>query len=70
MFCPDKILKADGGQLFPDARDIDAQGIVVHIELIVPEEIHDIVSRADGSGVSEEIVKNFDLVFRVLGMWM
>ena len=59
----DEVRQPDAGQLFPDAGDVDAQRIVVHIELVVPEEVHDVVAGADLPSVLEKVVKNLGLIF-------
>ena len=58
----DKICQAEAGQLLPDAGDVDAQSIVIHIELVVPEEVYDVAAGANLPGVFEEVVEDLDLV--------
>ena len=66
MLCPDKILKADGRKLFADTVDIDAQGIVIHVKLIVPQKIHNIAAGTDLSRMFEQIRQDFHFILSQL----
>ena len=63
MFRFNKIMQADRGQFVADPFDIHTQSIVIHIELVIPKKIDQIVPRTDLSGVFIEIVQYFKLVF-------
>ena len=59
----DKTGQADCFELAADTGYIYAERIVVNVELIVPKEIHDIASGADGSGVFKKIPEDFQFIF-------
>ena len=58
----DEPRQADARQLLPDAADVDAEGIVVHIDLVVPQVGHQVPPGADGPGVAEEVGQDLELV--------
>ena len=58
----DEARQADARQLLPDAADVDAEGIVVHIDLVVPQVGHQVPPGADGPGVAEEVGQDLELV--------
>ena len=63
MLCPDEIVKTHGGELFTDPADVHAEGVVVHIELVIPEVVNQIAPGTDFSGISKEIDKDLQFVF-------
>lgn len=64
MLRPDKICQADRCQFLTDTGNIYAEGIIIHIKLIIPEKIHNIVPGTDFSGILEKVIKDFQFVFR------
>ena len=67
MLCLDEISQSDTRQLLPDTVDVDTQGIIINIKLIIPKEIHNITARTYFPCVLKKIVKDFQFVFRQLG---
>ena len=62
MLCPDKICQTDRCQLLTDAVNVDAQCVIIHINLIVPQIFYDVGAGADPPGVFEKIAQNFQLI--------
>ncbi len=67
MFGFDKVGQTNTCQFLPNAGNVYTQGIVVHIELIVPQEIDNVIAGTDFSGVSEQIIEYFYFVFGQVG---
>ena len=63
MFCFNEVVQADVIQFIPNASDIDTEGIVINVELIIPKKIYHIISGTNFTGTLKEIVKNFQFVF-------
>ncbi len=63
MFCFNEVVQANVIQFIPNASDIDTEGIVINVELIIPKKIHHIISGTNFTGTLKEIVKNFQFVF-------
>ena len=55
----DEIGQADAHQLLPDAIDVDTQGIIINIKLIIPKEIDNIPAGAYFPCVLKKIVEYF-----------
>ena len=70
MFGFDKVGQTNTCQfLLPNAGNVYTQGIVVHIELIVPQEIDNVIAGTDFSGVSEQIIEYFYFVLVKSVLW-
>ena len=46
---------------------MDAEGVVVDVELVVPQKVDDVGPGADTPGVLEQVVQNFQFVFGQIG---
>ena len=62
MFCFNEVVQANVIQFIPNASDIDTEGIVINVELIIPKKIYHIISGTNFTGTLKEIVKNFQFV--------
>ena len=62
MFCFDKALQADRGQLFTDTGYIHAKSVIIHIKLVVPEKIYNVTAGTYFSCILEKIVEYFYLI--------
>ena len=59
----DKIFQADTCQLLTDTIDVDAQSVVIYIQLVIPQKLDNITAGTDFTRISEQVVEDFQLVF-------
>ena len=59
MFRFNKIFQADTCQLLADAINVNAQSVVIYIQLVVPQKLDNITARTYFTRILEEVIENF-----------
>ena len=55
----DKIFQSDTCQLLTDTIDVDAQSVVIYIQLVIPQKLDNITAATDFTRISEQVVEDF-----------